>query len=224
MDVLGLIKRLNKEISGDYSDYMDLYNKLKDDYESYDDNGRFSLEDLVLINMTLMGFYEEVNRFLREDFGSWDDLNPYHLPSQILKDFANELDLTLAKVPRYISENFLYRQEFLWDKGYSSHFIPKIGQVMKVKQFWPTTKNSSVFDISRFAWKIRPLLKNSKAKDISEFEEEHSCDGIIADKENEVLFERNTKFRLIGYNSVDEVFELEELPMNVQEDFCLGTL
>ncbi len=134
------------------------------------------------------------------------------LDSKCKEKFANHLEMALDKMPP-ANEEIVYRMDNPCDvneimKWFSKH----IGKKFQIPYFLSTAK----FDYknSEVVWKIRTLQENSNGKDIS--------DLTNSDGEKEVLFKRNSCFKIISVDRPGKLINLVEIPATINCDFLLA--
>ena len=133
------------------------------------------------------------------------------LDTECKKQFANALDNALEKIKS--GPETVYRMD--WPPGdpedVLTWFESKIGSSFVIPYFLSTAKED--YENSEVVWQITTLKSGSCARDISNL-----CQ---APSEQEVLFKRASKFKIIKVDRSKRVVFLDEIPTDAAVDFPL---
>lgn len=148
-------------------------------------------------------------------YSEWINLEPrngkaFEGEDKIL--YADYLSYVLEKLPAY-NERTVYRMEtWVYDEEKELKWFNKmVGKTFTLPYFLSTAKHD--YENTTVVWEIKTLESNSRARDIS---------NITNNKhEQEVLFIRNSKFKVRAVNKKKNYIYLDEVCCNSKADFAL---
>ena len=114
------------------------------------------------------------------------------------QEFLNNLDKALDKIPNY---NGIVQRSLMLDKKQLNSFLElhQEGNVIKYKAYTSTTSGNRYNDFSN----VELLIKSINGKDMRKYNRE----------EQEILFKRNTKFKVIRKEKINDIYyiQMEEI-------------
>lgn len=119
--------------------------------------------------------------------------------------YAQYLDKSLDKIPSH-NERHIFRMDTPDEYQIQKWKKTKVGEIIHIPYFLSSSKENwdvESTDRSWIVWKIKILASNSKARDISNLTN--------LDEEQEILFKRNSYFKVETVNIGQKVIELIEV-------------